>query len=98
MLFFIGWKERPGGGVAEQEQGLEVFNRWQPPVGVEFKGMWARADGAGFGIAEVQSAEALLEAMGPWAGTILDFETCPIVEMDKAMPLFQKSMQFRRGG
>ena len=57
-----------------------------------------RAMMAGFGIAEVQSAEALLEAMGPWAGTYLDFETCPIVEMDQALPLFQKSIQFRRGG
>jgi hypothetical protein len=65
MLFFIGWKPRLAGGTVEQEKGLEVFGRWQPPEGVEFQSMWSRADGGGFGIAEVQSSEALLEAMRP---------------------------------
>ena len=98
MLFFIGWKPRLAGGTAEQEEGLEVFGRWQPPKGVEFQSMWSRADGGGFGIAEVQSSEALLEAMAPWAGTYLDFECCPIVDIQRGTEIAHAGIRFRKGG
>lgn len=98
MLFFISWKPRAAGGAAEQEAGLEVFGRWQPPAGVKFQGMWTRADGGGFGIADVQSSEALLEAMAPWAGTYLDFESCPIVEIQRGIEIVQTGIRFRKGG
>lgn len=98
MLFFISWKPRLASGAAEQEAGLEIFARWEPPSGVQFQGMWSRADGGGFGIAEVQSAEALLEAMAPWAGTYLDFESCPIVDIQRGTEILQGAIQFRKGG
>ncbi len=47
MLFYIGWKARAGQGPKEPEAALEIFSRWEPPTGMEIKGMWARADGGG---------------------------------------------------
>jgi hypothetical protein len=98
MLFLITWKPRAYGGTAEQEESLQVFSRWQPPAGVQFQGMWSRPDGGGFGIAEVQSAEALLEATAPWAGVYLDFEASPIVEIQRGVELTQTGIRFRKGG
>lgn len=97
MLFYIGWKPRAGQGTQESEAGLEVFSRWQPPAGLEFKAMYGRADAGGFCICEADSAETLLEAMAPWAGAYLDYDVTPIVEIDKAVEIQNKAIAFRRG-
>jgi hypothetical protein len=97
MLFYVGWKPRPGQGPESGEKGLEVFSRWKPPQGVEFKGMWGRADGGGFCVCEAASAEAIFEATAPWSGTFLDYDIAPIVDMEKAVELQKKAIAFRKG-
>lgn len=97
VLFYIGWKPRAGQGPETGEKGLEIFTRWQPPKGLEFKGMWARADGGGFCVCEAASAEAIFEATAPWSGVFLDYDIAPIVDMEKAVPIQQKAIAFRKG-
>jgi hypothetical protein len=71
-------------------RNLQLFANWTPPAGFEFKAHWARADGkGGVFIAEVASAEALLEATSPW-GTRMDFDIAPLVDITAAVPLFMK--------
>ena len=97
MLFYVGWKPRVGQGPETGEKGLEMFSRWKPPAGLEFKGMWARADGGGFCVCEAASAEAIFEATAPWAGGFLDYECSPIVDMETAVAIQQKAIAFRKG-
>jgi hypothetical protein len=98
MLFYVGWKPRTGQGPESAEKALSVFTRWKPPQGLEFKGMWSRADnGGGFCICEASSAEAMYEATAPWAGALLDYEITPIVDMPKAVELATKGIAFRKG-
>jgi hypothetical protein len=97
MLFYVGWKQRAGQGPEVAEKGLEVFTRWTPPQGLEFKGMWGRADGGGFCVCEAASAEAIFEATAPWAGAFLDYDITPIVDMKKGVELQQKAIAFRKG-
>ena len=97
MLFYISWKQRAGQGPEELDAGLEVFSRWEAPEGLEFKGFYGRADGGGFCICETDSAEALYEAMAPWAGAYLDYEIMPIIEIEKAVELSSKATAFRKG-
>jgi hypothetical protein len=97
MLFYVGWKPRAGQGPETAEKGLEVFSRWAPPAGLEFKGMWARADGGGFCVCEVASSEVLFEAVAPWSGALLDYEVSPIVDMAKAVEIQHKAIAFRKG-
>jgi hypothetical protein len=97
MLFYVGWKPREGQGAAEGEKGLEVFSRWKPPHGIEFKGMWARPDGGGFCVCEAASSEAIFEATAPWSGALLDYDVVPIVPMEKAVELMQRGIAFRKG-
>jgi Domain of unknown function (DUF3303) len=97
MLFYVGWKPRVGQGPDMGEKGLEIFTRWQPPKGLEFKGMWGRADGGGFCVCEASSAEVIFEATAPWSGVYLDYEIVPIVEVQKAVELQKKAIAFRKG-
>jgi hypothetical protein len=97
MLFYVGWKPRAGQGPDAGEKGLEVFSRWKPPQGLEIKGMWARSDGGGFCVCEASSSSAVFEATAPWAGTLLDYDIVPVLEIDKAVDLMKKAIAFRRG-
>lgn len=97
MLFYIGWKPRAGQGPEMGEKALEVFLRWKPPQGLEFKGMWGRADGGGFGICEAASSEVFYEATAPWAGALLDYDIAPIVDIEKAVGLLNQAVAFRKG-
>ncbi len=97
MLFFVEWKARTGHGPKESEAALDVFSRWEPPADMEIKGMWARADGGGFCLCEVASAEAALEATAPWVDAYLDYDMTPVVEIEKAVELLQRGIAFRKG-
>ncbi len=97
MLFYVGWKPRAGQGPEAAEKSLAIFSRWKPPQGLEFKGMWGRADGGGFCVCEATSAEAVFEATAPWSGAFLDYDIAPIVTMDKAVELQNKGIAFRKG-
>lgn len=97
MLFYVGWKPRPSQGPSEAEAGLEIFSRWQPPEGLEFKGMWGRSDGGGFCVCEASSAEVMFEATAPWAASYLDYDIVPIVDIEKAVEIQNKAIAFRQG-
>jgi hypothetical protein len=95
MLFYIGWKPRSAQGPDAAEKAWEMFARWEPPAGIEFKGMWARADGGGFCVCEATSAEAVFEATAPWSGAFLDYEIAPIVDIEKAADISKRAIEFR---
>ena len=97
MLFYVSWKNRAGQGPQELEAGLDVFSRWEPPTGFEFKAIYARADGGGFCICEAASAEVMFEATAPWAGGLLDYEMAPIVEIERAVEIMGQAVEFRNG-
>ncbi len=97
MLFYVSWQPRAGQGPKEAEAALELFSRWTPPEGMEFKAFYGRVDGGGFAISEVDSAETIFEASAPWAGVYFDYDIVPIVEIDKAVELVNKGITFRNG-
>ncbi len=71
---------------------MEIFSRWEPPTGMEIKGIWARPDGGGFGLFEVTSAEVVYEATAPWSEAYLDYDISPIVEIEMAVELLNKGI------
>jgi hypothetical protein len=97
MLFYIGWQVRKGLGPEALDAAWSLFSRWEAPGGVEFKGMWQRPDGGGFGICEVASAEALYEATAPWSESYLEYEVVPLVPIDKAGEIAKAAAAFRAG-
>jgi Protein of unknown function (DUF3303) len=94
MLFAVRYTVR-NATEENQKRSLNLFTQWQPPPGYEFKAHYALCDGrGGLVIAEASSAAALLEAHAPWA-PFFDFETTPILEIESAVPIFQKVNAWR---
>jgi Protein of unknown function (DUF3303) len=94
MLFAVMYTGR---NVSEESQkrSLNLFTKWQPPAGYEFKAHYATCDGGGgIAIAEASSAEALIEAHSPWA-PFFEFKTIPIVDIQQAVPIFTKTNAWR---
>jgi uncharacterized protein DUF3303 len=78
-----------------QKRSLNLFTKWAPPAGYAFKAHYALCDGSGgLAIAEASTAAALLEAHAPWA-PFFDFKTIPILEIESAVPIFQKVNAWR---
>ena len=94
MLFAVLYSARD---VTEEKEkrSLSLYSNWKPPAGYEFKAHYALADGTGgVAIVEANSTEALLEAHTPW-GPFFEFRAVPAVEIDKAIPIFQKVNAWR---
>ena len=95
MLFALTWEPTPGLSEDRDKRTLQLFAKWTPPSGFEFKGFYDYADGdGGIAIVETSSAEATLEAVAPWA-TFFRFQMRPIVPADKAAAIYQKSVAWR---
>jgi hypothetical protein len=95
MLFAITWTNRAGATEETDKRTLQLFKNWQPPAGLDFKGFYDYADGnGGIAIADVASAEVILEACTPWA-TFLCFNVRPIVPTDKSPAIMEKALAWR---
>jgi Protein of unknown function (DUF3303) len=93
MLFGVLYRQHPGTSEEQQKRGLLLFSQWSPPF--EFKAHYARGDGkGGIAIVESDTAEAVVEGTSPWL-PFFEFEVTPIVDIQAAVPLFQKGIAWR---
>lgn len=94
MLFALTYIAR---NVTEEteKRSLSLFTNWRPPAGYEFKSHYAFGDGTGgVAIVEASSSAAILEAHSPW-GPFFEFRIVPVVEIEKAVPIFQRVNEWR---
>jgi hypothetical protein len=97
MLFHASFRLKPGATTEDQKKMLDVWARWQPPEGYEIKYFWMAPDGRGFAIVDALTAEALYEAVAPWATVIVEYDFIPIVDVEIGAPLMEKGIAFREG-
>jgi hypothetical protein len=94
MLFHVTWEfiDTSEDGI---RRSLDVFSKWQPPTGAEFKGFYGFADGGG-GVAliEADSAAALARTSAPWAPW-LRFTATPIVPIEESSAFAGAAVAFR---
>ena len=94
MLFHVTWEF-----VDSSEEGakrsLDVFSKWQPPAGAEFKGFYAFADNSG-GVAliEVDSLTTLAKATAPFVPW-LRFAATPIIPIEESAAIETEAAAFR---
>jgi hypothetical protein len=94
MLFALTYIAR-NSTEKKEKRSLNLFTHWKPPAGYEFKSHYSLADGTGgIAIVEASSTAAILEAHAPW-GPFFDFKIVPIVEIEKAVPVFQRVQAWR---
>ncbi len=90
----INWTPR-GHGEEVDKRTFTLFKAWQPSEGLEFQGFWDYADGdGGVAIAEVSSAEVILEAIAPWA-TYFEFRVRPLVASEQSVPIVEAAQSWR---
>ena len=95
MLFAVSFTPRANTNEDREKRTLSLFSQWKPPAGYEFKAFYDYADGdGGIAIVEAATAEALLEAHGPWAATF-EFRCRPIVDVEKSIGILQKGYAWR---
>ena len=94
MLFHNTFKNKSGYTEEDRKRVLGLWSKWQPPEGMEIKSFYMGVDGRGFLIIEAKTAEAVFEAVAPWSGVLLDYEIVPIVEVGKAVEIFQQTIAF----
>ena len=94
MLFAMRYEVREA-SEDKEKRSLTLFTHWKPPAGYEFKSHYAFADGnGGMAIVEAASTAAIAEAHAPW-GPFFHFKITPIIEIDKAVPIFQRVQAWR---
>ena len=94
MLFCVTWEfiDTSEAGI---RRSLEVFEKWQPPDGAEFKGFFGFTGGTG-GVAliEVDSAETQARSIAPWTPW-LRFTVRPIVPIETSSAIAAEGVAFR---
>jgi hypothetical protein len=94
MTFCLTWTPR-GHGEDYEKRILQLFEKWTPPAGFEFKQFFDYADGnGGVAIVEASSSEAIHEAMSPW-GAFFKFELRPVIAVEKGAAILAKAVAWR---
>jgi hypothetical protein len=94
VLFHVIWEFSDQSEDAEQ-RSLNVFARWQPPDGASFQGFYGFADNSGgIAILEVDSAETLARATGPFVSW-LRFTATPILPIEVSAAIAGEAIAFR---
>ncbi len=94
MLFHVTWEF-----VDSTEEGarrsLDIFSKWQPAAGADFKGFYQFADSSGgVAIVEVDSAATMARLTAPFAPW-LRFAATPILDVQEASQIDAEAMAFR---
>lgn len=93
MLFGVIYRPHAAGTEETEKRSLQLFTQWSPPF--EFKVHYTRGDGkGGIAIIESDTVEAVVEGISPWT-PFFEFEVTPVIEIEAAVPLLQRSYQWR---
>lgn len=83
MLFHVMWTT-VNPTEDRQARSLEVFSKWTPPEGADFKGFYGFAHGnGGVAIIEADSVATLTRTIAPW-GAWFDFTATPILPIQES--------------
>lgn len=81
MKYVISWESRANATEETRARSLQVFGKWQPSEGADFKEFVERVDGRG-GFAVVETADpALIARDTAMFSAFFDFEVHPVLEI-----------------
>lgn len=94
MKYVVTWEARPS--VTEQDFGrsLQVFSKWAPSEGVNYKEFLGRVDGGGgYAVVETDDAALIAKDTNPF-GVWFDFRVIPVLEIGDATAISADAMAF----
>jgi hypothetical protein len=93
MLFHVTW-EFTDESEDSQQRSLQVFSKWQPPAGAEFKGFYGFADNSGgVAIIEVDSFATLARTTAPFTPW-MRFTALPILPIEESAAIGGEAAEF----
>lgn len=95
MLFHTMFPPRAGYTHDEQKKVLDMWMNWKLPTGLEIKSFYLGPNAEGYLISEAETAEAKFEATSTWSGVYLDYSIVTVIEVEKGVPILQKTIAFR---
>jgi hypothetical protein len=94
VLFHVTWEFIDTSEEGEK-RSLDVFSKWQPPAGAEFRGFYAFADNSGgIAIIEVDSLATLAKTTAPFSPW-LRFAATPIIPIEESAAIAGEAIAFR---
>ena len=94
MLFHVTWEFIDPSEEGEK-RSLDVFSKWQPPAGAEFRGFYGFADNSGgVAIIEVDSLQTLGRTTAPFVPW-LRFAATPILPIEELAQIGGEAVVFR---
>ena len=94
MLLHVAWEFTDESEESER-RSLDVFGKWQPPAGAEFKGFYGFADNSGgFAIVEVDSLATLARTTAPFTAW-MRFTTTPILPIEESATIAGEALSWR---
>jgi hypothetical protein len=94
MKYVISWELRPAVTEGDAARSLEVFGRWSPSEGADFKEFLSRVDGrGGFAVVEVDDVALIAKDVAPF-GAWFDFTVHPVLEIADATAIQMGAVEF----
>ena len=94
MKYVIAWEIRASVTEESAARSLQVFGKWSPSEGADFKEFLARVDGqGGFAVVETDDAALIAKDIAPFT-TWFDFSVHPVLEIADATAIDAQAVEF----
>ena len=94
MKYVISWLAKPSLGEAEIARSLQVFGKWSPSEGADFKEFLGRVDGqGGFAVVETDDPSLIAKDVAPFASWF-DFSVYPVLEITETAAIDTQAIEF----
>jgi Protein of unknown function (DUF3303) len=96
MKYVVTWELRPAVTEEASARSLEVFSKWSPSEGAEFKEFLGRVDGpGGFAVVETDDVSLIAKDVAPFTAWF-DFSVHPVLEIADAAGIGMQAIEFLR--
>jgi hypothetical protein len=94
MKYVITWAVRPSVTEESAARSLQVFGKWSPSEGADFKEFLGRVDGqGGFAVVETDDPSLIAKDVAPF-GSWFDFSVYPVLEIAETAALDTQAVEF----
>ena len=94
MKYVVSWIGKPSVTEEAAARSLQVFGKWTPSEGADFKEFLGRVDGrGGYAVVETDDPKLIAKDVAPFAAWF-DFEVCPVIEIADTAAVDAEAIEF----
>ena len=94
MKYVVSWISKPSLTEEAAARSLQVFGKWSPSEGADFKEFLGRVDGrGGYAVVETDDPKLIAKDVSPFAAWF-DFDVCPVIEIADTAAVDAEAIEF----